>query len=89
MRSFTSSRAFSSGTPMSENMAVICIMTSGKHVFDVPFGWWAMTASILSPFSLSLSASMISAGVMSMPHMNLSASCSLAFSAPYEKRVSA
>ncbi len=74
---------------MLENMAVICIMTSGKHVLEVPSGWCAMTASILWPFSLSLSARRTSADVMSIPHIMRSASSSFAYSAPTENLESA
>ncbi len=62
-------------------------MTSAKGVRDDPSGWCAAMADTVLPFSRSLSARSTSAGPMSMPHMMVSASMSLASSARAEKRV--
>ena len=89
MRGFMRPSVTLMGTPISWYMSVCIHMTSGNLVLAVPMGWWATTAEMLLPFSLSLSASRTSAGPMSMPHIMHSASISLASSAITEKRESA
>lgn len=76
------------GTPYDAKRSVCHLMTSGKMFLDLPRGWCDATASILMPFSLSLSASRISSVPMSMPHTMFSASVSLAWSMPEQKRES-
>ena len=55
------------GTPTVAQMSACTSITLSSLVRPQPSGWWVYTASICVPFSRSLSASMISAGFMSMP----------------------